>query len=118
MKKYRLLMNGRNFLIDTNGKPKKHGFYQMIDIEADTPQKAGLLAKAMITHDRELIGITRNNKKDPPVVHLHTFWELDIADDVDEVDPGRTFYREKRWWQFWKKPPKPASMQSEDSIKG
>ena len=110
-------MNGRNFLIDTNGKPKKHGFYQMIDIETDSPQKAGLLAKAMITHDKELIGITLNVKKDPPAVHLHTFWELDIADDVDEVEPGRTFYREKKWWQFWKKDTEPAPMQSVDMIK-
>jgi hypothetical protein len=117
MKKYRLLMNGRNFLIDTNKKPRKHGFYQMIDIEADNPQKAGLLAKAMITHDKELIEITLNKKKDPPVVHLHTFWELDIADDVDEIDPSRTFYLEKRWWQFWKKDAEPSSMQSGDLIK-
>ena len=110
-------MNGRNFLIDTNGKLKKHGFYQMMDIETESPQKAGLLAKAMITHDKELIGITLNKKKDPPVVHLHTFWELDIADDVDEIAPGRTFYREKRWWQFWRKTADPACVQSEDLIK-
>ena len=110
-------MNGRNFLIDTNGKPKKHGFYQMIDIETDSPQKAGLLAKAMITHDKELVEITLNDKKDSPVVYLHTFWELDIADDVDDLDPGRTFYREKKWWQFWKKGTAPAPMQSVDMIK-
>jgi len=105
-------MNGRNFLVNTEGKPKKHGFYQIIDIEAETPQRAGLLAKAKITHDRELTEIMLNNKKDLPVVYLHTFWELDIADDVDDVDTGRTFYPEKKWWQFWKKSTEPASIQA------
>ena len=107
-------MNGRNYLIETNGKPKKNGFYQIIDIEADTPQRAGLLAKARITHDKELIEATLNPKKDPPVVHLHTFLELDIADDVEDADFDRIFYLEKKWWQFWRKAAEPASLQSGD----
>ena len=96
-------MNGRNFLISANGKPRKHGFYQNIIIEAETPQRAGLLARAKIIHNKELKEMTLNTKKDPPVVHLHTFWELDIVEDVDDLELGRTFYREKKWWQFWKK---------------
>lgn len=105
MKNYKLLMNGRNFLISTNGKAKKHGFYQHIVIEAESPQKAGLLARARITHDSALKEITLNTENDPPVVQLHTFWELDVADEVGELEQGRTFYLEKKWWQFWKKTP-------------
>ncbi|HOO47056.1 MAG TPA: hypothetical protein PLM29_12545 [Deltaproteobacteria bacterium] len=102
MKRYRLLMHGRNYLISTNGKPAKQGFFQNLIIEAESPQKACLLAKARITHDRELRGITLNTKKDPPVVELDTFWELDVLDDVGHIGPERTFYLEKRWWQFWR----------------
>jgi hypothetical protein len=96
-------MNGRNFLINTDGKPKKYGFYQNLIIEAESPQRAGLLAKAKIRHDKELKKVTLNTGKDSPVVDLHTFWELDIAEDVSDLEHGRTFYPEKKWWQFWKK---------------
>lgn len=96
-------MNGRNYLISINGKPKKQGFFQNIIIEAESPQKACLLAKAKITHDRELKEVTLNPRNDPPVVELDTFWELDVLDDVDNLKSGRTFYLEKRWWQFWKR---------------
>ena len=48
-------MNGRNFLIDINGKPKKHGFYQNIVVEADSPKQAELLAIAKIRRKYSVI---------------------------------------------------------------
>jgi hypothetical protein len=102
MKKYRLLMNGRNFLVNINGKPKKHGFYQNIVVEADSPKQAELLAITKIRHDEELKRATFNSKDDPPIIHLDTFWQLDILDDVGALEFGRTFYAEKKWWQFWR----------------
>jgi hypothetical protein len=103
MKRYRLLMNGRNFLININGTPKKHGFYQNIVLEADGPKQAALLASAKIWHDKQLQAVTLNSKNDPPMIHLHTLYELDVLDDVGDLDFGRTFYAEKKWWEFWKK---------------
>ena len=96
-------MHGRNYLINSNGKQKKYGFFQNIIIEAESPQKACLLAKAKIRYDKELRQIILNTMKDQPEVELDTFWELDVLDDVDNIKSGRTFYPEKRWWQFWKK---------------
>lgn len=96
-------MNGRNFLLNNGSKPKKHGFYQNIIIEAESPQKAVLLARARIMHNKELRAITLNKKGDPPYVELRSFWELDILDDVSNIDLERRFYSEKRWWQFWKR---------------
>jgi len=96
-------MNGQNYLINNNGKPQKQGFFQNIIIETESPQKARLLAKAKITHDRDLNERTLNSPDDPPIVELDTFWELDVLDDVDHIESDRTFYPEKRWWQFWRK---------------
>ena len=99
-------MNGQNYLIDVGGRPRKQGFYQTVVIEADNPHTAALLAKAKIRHDRDLKAITLNDPGDPPRVELHTFWELDIACDAGQLQDGRTFYPERRWWQFWKKNPR------------
>jgi len=103
MKKYRLLMKGRNFLLNKDGKEKKYGFSQNVVIEAGSPRQAELLAISKLWHDKELMKITLNSKEDPPVIQLDTLWELDIMDDVEEVESSRTLFAEKnKWWQFWK----------------
>lgn len=103
MKKYRLLINGQNFLIDKDGKPRKHGFYQNVFIESDNPKQAELMVISKTWHDKELMDMTLNKKKDPPRIRLDTFWELDEADYVgNHIKTGRTFYLEKKWWQFWR----------------
>ncbi|HIJ78287.1 MAG: hypothetical protein OEY01_03145 [Desulfobulbaceae bacterium] len=102
MKKYRLLINGQNFLIESDGKPRKHGFYQNFFIEAANPKQAELIVTSRLWHDKELTKITLNKKKDPPRIKLCTFWELDILNYVGKLNTDRNFYLEKRWWQFWK----------------
>ena len=102
MKKYRLLMKGRNFLINEDGKQKKHGFHQNIFIDADSPRQAELLAASTIWHDEELKKNILNPDDDPPAIQLDTIWELDILDDVSQVETGRIFFIEKKkWWKFW-----------------
>lgn len=103
MNKYRVLMNGRNFLVDMDGSPRKCGFYQNFCIEAANPRQAELLMSARLRHDKELREITRNPENDPPVVRLATFWELDELEYVGGFMSSRTFYEEKKWWEFWKK---------------
>ena len=102
MKKYRVLLNGRNFLVNIDGNPKKHGFYQNVFIEAASPKQAELLAITRIWHDEELKEVILNTKDDPPKIHPDTFWELDVLDYAGHLKTGRTFYAEKMWWQFWK----------------
>jgi hypothetical protein len=103
MKKYRLLMNGKNFLLSTDdGKKHKHGFYQNMFIEADSPKQAERMALTKIWHDKELMAITLNKKNDPPQIHLETFWELDELHYAKYLETGRTFYLQKKWWQIWK----------------
>ena len=103
MKKYRLLINGRNVLLDLDGKPQKHGFYQNFFIEAENTKQAELLVNARILRDKKFEEIILNSDNDPPIIHLETFWELDSLDYVGNyIVPGRTYYVEKKWWQFWK----------------
>lgn len=39
MDKYKVLLNGRSFWIDTEGQPKLMGFYTTRFVEAETPEK-------------------------------------------------------------------------------
>jgi hypothetical protein len=102
MKRYRLLMVGRNYLIQMDGKPQKHSFQQQLVLQADGPKQARQMAIARLRLDAELGAMTLNEAGDPPEVDLDTLWEMDILDDPEDVPAGRTFYIEKRWWQFWK----------------
>jgi hypothetical protein len=102
MKRYRLLMVGRNFLIQSDGKPRKQGFRQQLVLQAEGPKAARQMAIARLRLDAELDAMTLNKANDPPQVDLDTLWEMDILDDPVDVPVGRTFFIEKRWWQFWK----------------
>ena len=103
MNKYRLLMNGTNFLIDVDGKPEKHGFYQSIFVEAKSPKEAELIAIDQIMNSDELKRVIQNSNGDPPKVILDEISEIESITGSDKtMEMGRTFYKEKRWWQIWK----------------
>jgi len=95
-------MKGRNFLLEVDGRLRKHGFLQNLLIEADNPRQAERLAISKLHHDTVLKTLTCNPDADPPAIEMDTFWALDVLDDIDDVDWQRRFYPEKRWWQFWK----------------
>jgi hypothetical protein len=103
MKKYRCLLNGRNFLIQRNGAEAKHGFFQSLIVEANHPHQAELLAMARLWHDEALKKITLNSNQDQPVIRLVTIWEMDAVRGSHEPGPERTFYPEPEWWRFWEK---------------
>ena len=96
-------MNGRNYLMKVDGKKRKQGFYQNIFLEADDPAQAESLAVAKIRFNKDLNEAVLNSDDDPPRINLDTIWELDDFNEVEDLDAGRTFYTEKKWWQFWKK---------------
>ena len=102
MKKYRLLMNGSNYLMAVDGKTVRQGFFQNMIIKADSPRQAERQAISRIWHDGELKAQTLNPPENPQKVALHTLWELDVAYDDSRIDMERTFYPEKKWWEFWK----------------
>ena len=95
MNKYRLLINGRNFLIEIDGNVAKHGFYQNIFIEAQSPEAAELIAFDRIRNNEDLKRIVKNDKDDPPQFFLDDIFEIDTITDSDKtMEKGRTFYKE------------------------
>jgi hypothetical protein len=45
--------------------------------------------------------MTRNDLADPPMLYLDGFEEIDDSEPLPTAK-GRSYYVEKRWWQFWK----------------
>ncbi len=95
-------MNGQNFLVDMDGKVAKHGFFQNIFLESETPEQAEELAVQKIRENVDLKAITQNAKDDPPVIFLEEMSELESFDGVEEMEPGKVWFLEKKWWKFWK----------------
>ena len=102
MKKYQLVMNGRDYYFNFDGTPKKFGFYQNVFLEALSPTHAESLVVELIKNNEE-IKSALNPKDDPPTIHLDRIWELENFEGVKKIESGRVFYVEKKWWQFWKK---------------
>ena len=102
MKKYHLLMNGQNFLIDMDGRVAKLGFFQNLFLEADSPEQAENLAVRKIREDEDLKAITQNPKDDPPAIVLEEMSEVESFFEVEAMESGKVWFREKKWWQFWK----------------
>ena len=79
MHNYLLLINGRNFLIERNGKLRKYGFFQNLYIEAPDRKSAEAMATEKIRQSDVLIKDARNNDDDPPMI---------LVTSITEVDPS------------------------------
>ena len=99
MKYYQCMINGQNFLIDIGGKVQKCGFYKTVFVDSEDPEKAELAAIEKIKNS-ELKDMTLNTKDDIPMLYLDEIHEL-IKSCVTDNKAGFSFYKEKRWWQFW-----------------
>ena len=93
MQKYKLLMNGKNFLIESESKLDKFGFFQTIHVEANDPEDAELKAVEIIKQS-DLRGLVRNEPGDSPMIYLDEIDEIDSFDGIESPNQGRSFYSE------------------------
>ena len=102
MKKYHVLINGQNFLINKNGKVRKHGFYQNFFIETLCIEDAIPQIIEDVRKDKVLVKMIQNSKKDSPRIDIEEVNELNTFDGLMGLEIGRKWYVEAKWWQFWK----------------
>lgn len=80
MSKYRVLLNGRNFLLNLDGRARKLGFYATRFVDAHDAEGAEKAAVDLLREDATLKGEVLNSRDDPPMLY---------ADEVEEVGgPG------------------------------
>ena len=92
MKKYQVLLEGKNFLIEYEGKLQKHGFYTTRYIEAENPEEAELKAVEAIKSDKKLIESVKNYRADAPMIYLEEISELETFENVKPPGSGYSFY--------------------------
>ena len=92
MNKYQALLEGKNFLIESEGKLQKHGFYTTRYIEAKNPEEAELKAVETIKNDRELIDAVKNERSNPPMIYLEELYELESFEGLNSPETGYSFY--------------------------
>lgn len=105
MPKYCVTIEGRNFLVEMNGKVAAHGFVTLRFLEAADAKAAENAAVDAIRRTEGLRAIVRNPSDDPPIMDVTEIVELESFDDVETLEPGFVWYEEspRRWWQFWKR---------------
>jgi hypothetical protein len=92
MRKFRVTINGRNYLMDWEGERKRIGFFKIFFLEAEDPQAAENLAVAKIIADPKWEGTILNDESDPPMMYLDSLTELESTADVSAPETGYIFY--------------------------
>lgn len=95
-------MNGKNILVNMDGKVGKHGFFQTFQVEAKDPETAELNVVKEIQSDEDFVSIILNKENDPSRVFLDEIYEIEEFNKDIPKASGRIWYKEKKWWQVWK----------------
>ena len=104
MAKYKIEINGANFLIDMEGRSAKHGFFTIRFVEAPDAAAAENAAVQMIRDTQRLRDLVRNAPDDPPIMDVIGITEMESFDVIENLEPGFMWFEERprRWWQFWR----------------
>jgi hypothetical protein len=104
MGKYRVQIEGKNFLLEMNGKVAEYGFITFRFVEAEDHSAAEDNAVQMLRGDQRLRDLVKNDRADPPVMDVLEIAELESVDEMPQ-QPGLIWYpvNPKRWWQFWRR---------------
>ena len=95
MPTYQAVIEGRNFLVEMNGKQQRQGFYQTVIVEAIDPDQAERRAIELVKTSSDLKDLVRNDRSDPPVLHLDALSEIEPPDMTKPSPRGRTWYPEE-----------------------
>ena len=95
MKKYKVVLEGRNFILKSDKGPTKMGFYTTRFVEATSPEEAENLSIELIRKDSDLKNVILNERSDPPTIILDSIEELSIFGDNSVPGTGYTFYPEE-----------------------
>jgi hypothetical protein len=102
MPTYRVIVNGRDFLFNVEGKRRRMGFYQTVFVEALDAGLAEIEAVRIVRSDPELREIAIREESTQPSLHLSNICEIEASNLPSSQPKGRSLYLEKRWWQFWR----------------
>ncbi len=91
VKKYNVMLEGRNFLLDIDSSVKKYGFFTTRYVEAENPEQAEMIAVQLIREDQKLKTATKNEGS-KPMIYLYSITELESFEGVRLPGTGYTFF--------------------------
>jgi len=92
---YVVMIEGRNFLFDDEGRPTRFGFSVARNIRAGSVAEAERIAIRNVHDDESLSGSLLNSADDPPRVIVTHVFEVDAFDTAPDHDLGYIFYRDR-----------------------
>jgi len=94
MRKYRVLLQGHNFLCLVNGRQQRLGFYSHIFVEAPDKATAEQRAVEVLQQDAELQGKVLNGRDNPPSMSVEEIEALESFDGYTLPRTGLAFFPE------------------------
>ncbi len=94
MNKYRVLLNGRNFVLDLGEGLAPHGFFTTRFVESNTLNDAELKAVASVRKREEIMPMLCNSPDAPPMLFAEEIEEIDSFDGIENLEQGIIWYGE------------------------
>jgi hypothetical protein len=94
VRKYKVSVEGRNFLIAGPDCEAKHGFYTTRFVEAADLDGAENAAIEQLRDRKSLREMTLNNRDDSPMMYVTEIEELSSFDGLESLDQGLVWYPE------------------------
>ena len=94
MRKFKLFINGTNFLMNVEDQPLKMGFYTTRYLEAADEAMAEEAVIEMLKEDAHLVEATLNDLDDSPMLFVLEITEMESLEGCPVPGTGFTFYSE------------------------
>ena len=92
MNKYRVLLNGRNFLLEMGDRVASHGLYTTRFVDANTPDEAELKAVNSIRKREDIKPMLRNGLDAPPMLFAEEIEEIETFEGIENLEQGIAWY--------------------------
>ena len=76
IKRFKVKLHGKNFLLNLDGEPKKFGFYSTRFVKAENPQEAEKIAVILTHQNPNLRKTVLNETDDRPKIKLEEIKEI------------------------------------------
>jgi len=95
VEKYIVMIEGRNLIFASNGKPARFGFSTTRDVEARSPEEAERLAILSVREDEELNRALLNDPSDPPRIVATQNVRVESFESHRRPDSEYIFYADR-----------------------
>lgn len=92
-KKFKLLIEGQNYIVHLDNTPQRCGFFTTRFIDADNSSDAENIVLQLIKD--ELKGVVLNDRNDPPVIYFDEIIEIASFGNNDVPGFGFTWFKEE-----------------------